>query len=100
MQCSSLAAAPMASVFPQAPTYHVARKIKIGGDGGFDYLTADPAGKRVFLTHSTQVVVYDLSGDKIAGSIPNTKGVHGVALAPDLNRGFTSNGGDSSVTIF
>ncbi len=98
---SFLAAAPMAPVFTQAtPTYHVARKVSIGGDGGFDYITADPAGKRVFLTHSTQVVVYDLAKDMIAGSIPNTKGVHGVALAPDLNRGFTSNGGDSSVTIF
>jgi hypothetical protein len=96
---SFLAAAPMAPAFLQA-TYHVARKVNIGGEGGFDYVTADPGAKRVFLTHSTQVVVYDLQADKIAGSIPNTKGVHGVALAPDLNRGFTSNGGDSSVTIF
>lgn len=83
-----------------APTYHVARRVTIGGDGGFDYITADPASKRVFLTHSTVVMVYDLARDTIAGVIPNTAGVHGVALAPDLNRGFTSNGRDSSVTIF
>ena len=83
-----------------APNYHVARKVKIGGDGGFDYVTTDPSSKRVFLTHSTHVVVYDLAKDTVVGDIPNTKGVHGVALAPDLNRGFTSNGGDSSVTIF
>jgi DNA-binding beta-propeller fold protein YncE len=86
----------------QSPTpgYHVARKIKIGGDGGFDYVTADPARKRVFLTHATHVVVYDLAQDRVTGDIPNTIGVHGVALAPELNRGFTSNGRDSSVTIF
>jgi hypothetical protein len=83
-----------------SPNYHVARKVRIGGDGGFDYVTTDPASKRVFLTHSTHVVVYDLAKDTVVGDIPNTKGVHGVALAPDLNRGFTSNGGDSSVTIF
>lgn len=82
------------------PTYHVARTVRIGGDGGFDYVTADPAAKRVFLTHATHVVVYDLAKDAVVGDIPNTIGVHGVALAPDLNRGFTSNGRDSSVTIF
>ncbi|MCE9600829.1 MAG: YncE family protein [Gemmatimonadetes bacterium] len=83
-----------------APTYHVARTVRIGGDGGFDYVTADPAAKRVFLTHASRVIVYDLAKDAVAGEIPNTIGVHGVALAPDLNRGFTSNGRDSSVTIF
>jgi len=83
-----------------SPNYHVARKVKIGGDGGFDYVTTDPGGKRVFLTHGTHVVVYDLAKDTVVGDIPDTKGVHGVALAPDVNRGFTSNGGDSSVTIF
>lgn len=82
------------------PTYHVARTVKIGGDGGFDYVTADPAAKRVFLTHASHVVVYDLAKDAVVGDISNTTGVHGVALAPDLNRGFTSNGRDSSVTIF
>lgn len=82
------------------PTYHLARTVRIGGEGGFDYVTADPAAKRVFLTHATQVIVYDLPKDAVAGSIPNTIGVHGVALAPDLDRGFTSNGRDSSVTIF
>src|SRR5262245_34323651 len=98
---SLLASAPVATAIAQtAPNYHVARKVKIGGEGGFDYVTADPAGKRVFLTHSTTVVVFDLVRDTVAGMIPNTKGVHGVALAPELNRGFTSNGGDSSVTIF
>jgi DNA-binding beta-propeller fold protein YncE len=92
-------AAPMLAS-QAAPTYHVARRIQIGGDGGFDYVTADPAMRRVFLTHASHVVVYDLAKDAVAGDIPNTTGVHGVALAPDLGRGFTSNGRDSSVTIF
>ena len=92
--------AATAALAQGSPNYHVARKVKIGGDGGFDYVTTDPTSKRVFLTHSTHVVVYDLVKDTVVGDIPNTKGVHGVALAPDLNRGFTSNGQDSSVTIF
>ena len=92
--------AATAALAQGSPNYHVARKVKIGGDGGFDYVTTDPTSKRVFLTHSTHVVVYDLAKDTVVGDIPNTKGVHGVALAPDLNRGFTSNGQDSSVTIF
>jgi DNA-binding beta-propeller fold protein YncE len=89
-----------AAAHAQEATYHVARRVKIGGDGGFDYVLADPTSRRVFLTHATVVVVYDLAKDTVAGIIPNTPGVHGVALAPDLNRGFTSNGRDSSVTIF
>ena len=84
----------------QAPNYHVAKKVVIGGEGGFDYVTADPTGKRVFMSHGSKAVVYDLEKDAVAGEIPNTIGIHGVALAPDVGRGFTSNGRDSSVTIF
>jgi DNA-binding beta-propeller fold protein YncE len=94
---TSLASATLRA---QATSYHVAKKIKIGGPGTFDYVTADPAAKRVFLSHTTHVVVYDLAKDTVVGDIPDTKGIHGVALAPDVGRGFTSNGGDSSVTIF
>jgi DNA-binding beta-propeller fold protein YncE len=97
---SLLLTAPVHAQGSRTTSYHVARKIKIGGDGGFDYVTADPGKGRVFLTHATHVVVYDLAKDTVAGDIPNTIGIHGVALAPDLNRGFTSNGRDSSVTIF
>jgi DNA-binding beta-propeller fold protein YncE len=84
----------------QGTTYHVTTRAKVGGEGGWDYLTADPAMHRVFLSRSTHVMVYDTEKDSVLFDIPNTPGVHGVALAPELNRGFTSNGRDSSVTIF
>lgn len=81
-------------------TYHVARRIRIGGEGGWDYLVADPAMHRLFLSRSTHVMVLDTERDSVIFDIPNTPGVHGVALAPQLGRGFTSNGRDSTVTIF
>ena len=81
-------------------TWHVSKKIPIGGEGFWDYLVVDTTGNRLFVSHGTHVVVVDLARDRIAGDIPNTPGVHGIALAPALGRGFTSNGRDSSVTVF
>ena len=83
-----------------APGYHVIRRINTGGEGGWDYITVDAEGNRLFLSRGTHAMVIDLGRDSVVGDIPNTAGIHGVALAPDLNRGFTSNGRDSSVTIF
>jgi YVTN family beta-propeller protein len=84
-----------------APTgYHLVGEIKIGGDGGWDYLTADSAARRLYVSHATHVVVVDLDSGKIVGDIPDTPGVHGIAIAPELNRGFVSNGRGNNVTIF
>lgn len=83
-----------------APGYHVIHRINTGGEGGWDYLTVDTASNRLFLSRGTHAMVIDLGRDSVIGDIPNTLGIHGVALAPELNRGFTSNGRDSSVTIF
>jgi DNA-binding beta-propeller fold protein YncE len=83
-----------------APGYHVAHRYVTGGEGGWDYLTVDTGSNRLFLSRGTHVMVFDLKRDTVIADIPNTPGVHGVALAPELNRGFTSNGRDSSVTIF
>jgi DNA-binding beta-propeller fold protein YncE len=83
-----------------APAYHVARRVTLGGDGGWDYLTADPARQRLFLSRGTHVMVVDTRVDSVVGDIGGTAGVHGVALAPSLGRGFTSNGRDSTVTVF
>jgi DNA-binding beta-propeller fold protein YncE len=83
-----------------AKSYHVVKKISVGGEGGWDYLVADTASERLFVSHSTHVVVIDLVRGSVIGDIPNTLGVHGIAFAPALNRGFTSNGRDMSVTIF
>lgn len=82
--------------------YHVLKKVKVGGEGRWDYLTVDEAGHRLFVPRSARVIVLDLSGDdlKLVGEIADTPGVHGVALDPKSGRGFTSNGGDGSVTVF
>jgi YVTN family beta-propeller protein len=77
----------------------VLQQWKIGGAGGWDYLTADSA-HRLFLSRGTQVDVVDTQSGHILGTIANTQGVHGIALAPDLHRGFTSNGRADSVTVF
>jgi len=80
--------------------YHVSRKVTIGGEGGWDYLVVDTTTQRLFVSRGTHVMVLDLARDSVVGDIPNTAGVHGVALVPELNKGFTSNGRDSSVTVF
>jgi YVTN family beta-propeller protein len=80
--------------------YKIAAKINIEGDGGWDYLTADEINDRVFISHASMVQVLDVKTQKVVGIIPDTKGVHGIALAYDLNKGYTSNGKDSSVTVF
>jgi len=80
--------------------YEKVRKLAIGGEGGWDFLEVDPASQRLFVARGTHVVVLDLESEKVVGEIPDTPGVHGIAFVADLNRGFTSNGGDSSVTAF
>ena len=80
--------------------YHVINKIKIGGAGGWDYVTMDSASRRLYVSNATRVVVVDVESGSVAGEIPDTQGVHGITLAPELNRGFTSNGRANNVTIF
>src|SRR5262245_1983423 len=84
-----------------APTgWKILKEIKIGGEGGWDYLTMDSSARRLYVSHATHVVVVDPDAGKVVGDIPDTPGVHGIALAPDLNRGFVSNGRGNNVTIF
>lgn len=80
--------------------YHLLQKIKIGGEGGWDYLFADSDAYRLYVSHSTKVVVVDLQSGKTIGEISNLKGVHGVAVAGKYGRGFISDGRDASVVIF
>lgn len=86
----------------QGTTFHVTRTIPVGLDGGWDYVTFDPDGDRLFVSRGGAAVVQvvDLKSGLVAGTIDSTRGVHGIALAPELGRGFTSNGADSTVTIF
>src|SRR6266576_1560736 len=80
--------------------YNVAKTYKIGGEGGWDYLTVDSDARRVYISRGTHVMVVDADTGAVVGDIPNTNGVHGIALAPGLGKGFTSNGRDGTVTIF
>src|SRR6185436_12908467 len=87
------------SVADPADLYRLTKEIPIGGDGGWDYITVDPAAHRLYVAHATKVVVVDIDSGKLVGEIRDTAGVHGIALAPDLARGFTSNGAANTSTI-
>jgi YVTN family beta-propeller protein len=80
--------------------YHALKTIKLGGEGFWDYLAFDPPTRRLFISRGAKVVVLDVDSEKVVGEIPDTAGVHGIAFAPDLGDGFTSNGGSGTVTIF
>lgn len=83
-----------------AADYKVVNTWKLGGDGGWDYLTVDSAGHRLFIARATRVMVIDTASGKQAGEIPDTPGVHGVALDAELGRGFASNGREDTVSVF
>jgi DNA-binding beta-propeller fold protein YncE len=85
---------------PLVADYHVVRHINIGGSGGWDYVTVDSASRRLYVSHSDRVEVVDIDRAKVVGTIPKTDGVHGIAVAPELHRGFVSNGRSSTMTIF
>ena len=80
--------------------YKVVKTWKLGGEGGWDYLTADSDGHRLFIARATRVMVIDTESTKQVGEIPETAGVHGVALASEIGRGFTSNGREDTVSVF
>jgi len=82
------------------PDYKIVDTIKIGGAAKWDYLYMDSAAHRLYVTHGTQTEVVDTVSDKVVGTITNTEGVHGVAIARDLGIGFTSNGASNTVGVF
>jgi YVTN family beta-propeller protein len=85
-----------------APTsgYHLLKKVPLGGEGGWDYLAFDSPTRRLFISRGTKVMVLNVDTGTVSGEIPNTDGVHGIAFAPEFDRGFTSNGRANTVTIF
>ncbi len=89
-----------ASDAPGASGYKVIKTVPISGEGGWDYIYVDSDARRIYVSHATQVVVLDADSYGVVGSIPDTQGVHGIAIAPELGRGFTSNGRSNDVTIF
>ena len=89
-----------AVAFAAAPTYKVVGKIKVPGPTRWDYAYLDSANHRLYISHGTQTDVVDTSNDKLVGTIQGTNGVHGIAIANDLGKGFTSDGADNDVTVF
>jgi YVTN family beta-propeller protein len=79
--------------------YRVINRIPVEGNGGWDYITMDEAASRLYVSHGNEMNVVDIATQKVIGIVPDTKGVHGIALASDLNKGFISNGRDTSVTV-
>ena len=85
---------------PAASGYRVIKTVPMPGEGGWDYVAVDSEARRIYVSHSTQVLVVDADSYNLVGQIADTAGVHGIALAPELNRGFTSNGRANAITIF
>src|SRR5712691_3989351 len=90
----------IALLFQSATNYKVVGRYPIPGVGGFDYVTLDGAARRLYVSHATQVDVVDADNGKLVGTIPDTPGVHGVALASAFKHGFTSNGRENKVSMF
>jgi hypothetical protein len=89
-----------AAVPAGASAYHVIKTVPVPGDDGWDYVAVDSAARRVYISHGTHVVVMNADTYAIEGDIPDTPGVHGIAIAPDLGRGFISSGRANTATIF
>lgn len=83
-----------------ASGYRLLRTWKVGGEGGWDYLKVDSEARRFYISRSTKVLVVDADSGASIGEIPDTPGVHGIALAPDLGKGYTSNGKENTVSVF
>src|SRR5271157_6194820 len=83
-----------------AVNYQLLKKVSVPGTGGWDYVTVDAAARRVYVSHSTQVDVLDADSFSLVGTIPNTPGVHGIAIAPEAGRGYISAGKADSVVAF
>jgi DNA-binding beta-propeller fold protein YncE len=98
-----LLATPSAALLSQTSTgasYHIARDLKLGGDGRWDYVTVDTVNRRLFIARQTRVMVVDQESGKLLGEIPGLNGAHGVALAFQAGHGFATSGHDSTVTMF
>jgi DNA-binding beta-propeller fold protein YncE len=89
-----------ASAMAAPPSYHLIKKVKLGGEGFWDYLSIDSAARRLYISRGTHVMVLDADTYEVVGDIPNTPGVHGIAIATEFGKGFISDGQANQVTIF
>lgn len=98
--CISLLTAAVVSFAAEAPGLKVTNKYPVPGDAGFDYIVFDGSENRLYVSHGTKVDVLDAASGKVLGMVEDTPGVHGIAIVPGVRRGFTTNGGDSTVSVF
>jgi len=84
----------------EAPGFKVTKRYPVPGDGGFDYIVFDNSANRLYVSHGAEMDVLDSESGKLLGKIEPTPGVHGAAIVPELHRGFTTNGADSTVSVF
>ncbi|MBV9009713.1 MAG: YncE family protein [Verrucomicrobia bacterium] len=83
----------------RADEYQFIKQIPVGGEGGWDYLAIDGQAQRLYVSHASKIIVVDLNNGSVAGAIADTPGVHGFAIAPELGRGFSSNGRENKVSV-
>jgi DNA-binding beta-propeller fold protein YncE len=98
--CFALITASLACMAAEAPGFKVTKKYPVPGNGGFDYIVFDSSSNRLYISHGTEVDVLDADSGKSIGTVMDTPGVHGIAIVPDLHLGFTTNGGNSTVSVF
>lgn len=90
----------LASPVTASAQYHIAQRVNLPGDEGWDDLTFDPTGERLFIAHGSQVLVVDTRRLTLAGTIADTPGVHGIALAPEVGHGYISAGRANAIVVF
>jgi DNA-binding beta-propeller fold protein YncE len=95
-----LAAVAALATAAEAPGFKLTKKYPVPGDGGFDYIVFDGSANRLYVSHGTEVDVLDADSGKLLGKVEDTPGVHGIAIVPNLHRGFVTNGGNATISVF
>ena len=98
---TALVAISAAMLFMQSSSgYKVVNRYPVPGNGGWDYISIDSAARRLYVSHGTEANVVDADNGKLIGTIPDTPGIHGIAIASEFKHGFTSNGRENKVSMF
>lgn len=98
--CSLVAGLATLVAAADAPGYKMTKQYPVPGNGGFDYIVFDSSSDRLYVSHGTEVDALDAASGQVLGKIEDTPGVHGIAIVPSLHRGFTTNGGEATVSVF
>jgi DNA-binding beta-propeller fold protein YncE len=99
-RCCTFIAIAVFCAAAEAPGFKVTKRYPVPGNGGFDYIVFDSSSNRLYVSHGTEVNVLDADSGKVLGKVEDTPGVHGIAIVPNLHRGFTTNGGNATISVF